>query len=359
MMRHGTDALADDLRKQRDFVAAKTPIYAVLLDLLVDALDGDLSAHLEAAWRDRSFGVFYERPLLLLAALRYDALREGPQHPLHAAIANDPPDPTRLDAGAVRAAIDPSRARFHHALRTRSVQTNETSRAVTWLYPSHLLYVAGAREEHALLDLGASGGLNLVADALPPLWVDAHGAALEVGPRPPIGRRLGLDLAPVDVRRDDEADWLRACIWPDQHERLARFELGRRAFLDAARGPDAPRVEQASVLDAPARLREVPDAIRAVAYQTIVRDYLPPDVRAAHEAGMKATLDARAPRRALWLELEIDGNDPSPERSAALVAHFTDARGVLRELTLARTHPHPQRLALDAGAIAAFTAAFA
>jgi hypothetical protein len=41
---------------------------------------------------------------------------------------------------------------------------------------------------------------------------------------PEVVARVGVDLDPVDVTNADDARWLRACLWPDQPERVARLE---------------------------------------------------------------------------------------------------------------------------------------
>jgi hypothetical protein len=41
---------------------------------------------------------------------------------------------------------------------------------------------------------------------------------------PEVVARVGVDLDPVDVTDADEARWLRACLSPDQPERVARLE---------------------------------------------------------------------------------------------------------------------------------------
>jgi hypothetical protein len=41
---------------------------------------------------------------------------------------------------------------------------------------------------------------------------------------PEVVARVGVDLDPVDVTDADDARWLRACLWPDQPERVARLE---------------------------------------------------------------------------------------------------------------------------------------
>ena len=41
---------------------------------------------------------------------------------------------------------------------------------------------------------------------------------------PEVVARVGVGLDPVDVTDPDDARWLRACVWPDQPERVARLE---------------------------------------------------------------------------------------------------------------------------------------
>ena len=40
---------------------------------------------------------------------------------------------------------------------------------------------------------------------------------------PRVAWRSGLDLNPLDVRNEDDVEWLETLIWPDQPDRLARF----------------------------------------------------------------------------------------------------------------------------------------
>jgi hypothetical protein len=41
---------------------------------------------------------------------------------------------------------------------------------------------------------------------------------------PEVVARIGIDLEPIDTKDADEARWLRACLPPDQPERMARLE---------------------------------------------------------------------------------------------------------------------------------------
>lgn len=360
-MPRGIDGLGADLFAQEvGYLREREPVYAQLLPLFHDLLAGDFGARLAAAWLNREVHAAYERPLMLLAALRYDALSDPGAHPLHAALAEDPPHVDAVSAAAVAAAVAPERARFWQALRERTVQTNETSRAVTWLWPAALLAAAGERRAIALIDIGASAGLNLTADALPPLWRDAAGGAIAVSPRPELALRIGFDVAPLDVREPDAARWLRACVWPSDTQRLARLERAIACFSEAATRADAPRLVACSLPEVPVQLDALPRETLILCMQSIVRDYLPAAERDRYEAEMRAWLLRRPARAALWAELEMDSERAtSQENSATLRVRYLADGGAFRELILARTHPHPKQLFVDAAAVGVLQRAFA
>ena len=330
------DGLFEDMARQRAFVATRCPPYERLLGLLPDALPLE---RLARAWQGRRFGGHYERPLLLLACLRDDALEEGPTHPLHALV-GPAADPEAASLPRVREALDADRPVWQKLAR-RHVQTNETGRAVAWLWPAHLL---GHRltEPLSLVDVGASAGLNLVADQLPRIWSREGGGALAVDPLPPLGQRTGFDLRPLDVADDLDARWLRACVWPGQTERLDRLERAIAAWRASDPRPEL-RASAASAV--PARLPR--DGRPVLAYQTIVRDYLPPYERTRYEAGMRTWIAESPPGAAVWVELEHDAEEPKfPSR---IVAHTSCG-----SFPLALCEPHPRALRVDEAAVRAF-----
>jgi len=351
--RTGIDGLAEELARQARHVAGRSPPYERALALLPAVLAGPAGRLVAAAWEHRRFHGWYDRPLLLLAALRADARAEGPSHPLHAAFAAEPPDPHAVTGAALAAALDGARERVFRLLAHRSVQTNETSRAVAWLWPAALAGATGGARPIALADVGASAGLNLVADALPAPWTFEDGAPVEVARGIHAVARLGLDEAPLDAANDADAEWLRACVWPGETERAARLEAALAAFRAARPRPDAPVLVPIAARSVPARLDVLSAADRGVlvlAYQSVLRDYLAPDEREEYETGMRAWLATHPAGRALWVELEGDpGGDPDPARAAALVAHVR-ADGGLRSIELARCGFHPGRLARVKGA---------
>jgi len=124
-------------------------------------------------------------------------------------------------------------------LATRRVQTNEVRRCAC-LLPA---FTVAARRlggrPLALIEIGASAGLNLLWD----LYHYDYGTGEQCGdpgaqvrlacelrgermpplpaPMPAIVTRVGLDLNPIDARDRDAALWLRALIWPEQRDRAA------------------------------------------------------------------------------------------------------------------------------------------
>ena len=68
------NTLRAELLQQAEFIGARVPVYVQLLHALADAVLEDAVADLLAhAWSGRAFHTWYDRPLLMLAALRFDA----------------------------------------------------------------------------------------------------------------------------------------------------------------------------------------------------------------------------------------------------------------------------------------------
>jgi hypothetical protein len=123
----------------------------------------------------------------------------------------------------------------------RRTRANETGRCAV-LYPAiaEAARRVGARAV-GLIDVGCSAGLNLIVDRVGITYSNGQSlgdasspvqmSASIVGDRPVAARtmpevvvRVGVDLDPVDVTNADDARWLRACLWPDQPDQMARLE---------------------------------------------------------------------------------------------------------------------------------------
>jgi hypothetical protein len=146
-------------------------------------------------------------------------------------------------------------------VRTQGVQTNEVRRA--WLLTP--LFLRATQRTGAsvvdLIELGSSAGLLLGWDRYHYAY-----AAGEWGPRdapltlsgeelrpvpadllelaPLVRRKVGVDLAPLDVRSDESLRLLKAFVWAGQDERLERLDDAFAAVRD-----DPPELVQGNYVE--------------------------------------------------------------------------------------------------------------
>ena len=201
----------------------------------------------------------------------------------------------------------------------RPPQTNEVGRGAALM--AGLLVVAKRFGlPIALLELGASAGLNLQLDryAFDLGGVPAGDPASPLhlrpqwkGPPPPradvrIATRRGVDLRPVDPVRD--AERLLAFVWADQPARLQQLE---RALALAADDPlPVDPGDAADWLEASLPIAPQPGQARVVMH-SIAWQYFPPCTQAAIAARIEAageTATAQGPLA--WLRFEKDPGQP-------------------------------------------------
>ncbi|MBZ0302989.1 MAG: DUF2332 domain-containing protein [Anaerolineae bacterium] len=200
-------------------------------------------------------------PNMLFGAVHY-LLLKGAAHPLAAYYPSVSGADTRTDdpLPALRDFCRQYRAEIIHLLQTRRVQTNEVNRCAVLLPAFGLVARQEPGRKLALIEIGASAGLNLLWD----YYRYDYGAGRKVGPAdaalaltneprgaqfPPIPAalpivcdRLGLDLNPVDLRDEDAVLWLRALIWPEHAQRADRLQQAlaiAQAYLPEVRSGDA------------------------------------------------------------------------------------------------------------------------
>jgi hypothetical protein len=166
--------------------------------------------------------------------------------------------------------------------REQEVQTNEVQRA--WALLPAFLSLADGRP-FDLLELGPSGGLNLMFDRYRYRYsTGAWGeGSLELSgddrvPPPAellqrrvtVARRRGIDLNPIDVTTEHGARLLQAFVWADQTARLERL---RRA-IEVVRS-DPPELMRGDYVEALPRLLadRVPGSLLVV-FQTASTMYL-------------------------------------------------------------------------------------
>ena len=197
-------------------------------------------------------------------------------------------------------------------------QTNEVSRSAA-LMAGLLVVAAETRFPVALYELGASAGLNLLLDRydihLGGVRAGTPGSGVMVrpdwtGPPPPdtpvrVTHRRGVDLRPGDVRDAVHRERLRAYVWPDQQDRVARLEA---ALAIAQAGP--PVVDAGDAADwteAQVALAPQPGVTRVLMH-SVAWTYFPAPTQAriaTHMAAAGARATADAPLA--WL-----GFEPSP-----------------------------------------------
>jgi hypothetical protein len=174
-------------------------------------------------------------PLRLLAGLHHLALLGvRPWQALW------PPNETTPDDATLESAVAHAwHFRHEHMQRAMAVppQTNEVQRSAV-LLPGLLHVAAQTGLPLALVEIGASAGLNLWADqyryeAGSWAWGAADSALVLTpewaGAAPPqadlrIDYRAACDAQPVDLSAEGEALRLASFIWADQPERLARLQ---------------------------------------------------------------------------------------------------------------------------------------
>ena len=228
-----------------------------------------------------------------------------------------PPAPApdlQVLADACRVTLE-SHDEFAAQFIRKAPQTNEVGRSGA-LYPGLVTIARETGLPLALHELGASAGLNLMADrfayvlggvgrgqahspvVIRPGW---EGAPPD-GPEPVIIGRRGCDLAPVDIRQDANRLRLRSYVWADQPERLARLDA---AIALALRDP--PVVDTADAADWVEALASAPapEGVVRVLMHSIAFQYLPPAGRQRVQAAMEeAGRRAEAESPLAWLSFE-------------------------------------------------------
>jgi hypothetical protein len=361
--RRGADGVKEDLSRQLSLMANRAASYRRLVQHLLHLLDDGvygpaLVASMQRAWRSREFRAYYERPLLLFAAVRHDALLDGPTHPLHAGLRDEEPDVDAVTEAAVRSALDPSRTGLWTIMALRRVQTNDTSRALVWLWPAAIAGCSDGKRPILVVDVGCSAGLNLIGDALPPIWTTTAGSPLGMVRRPKVVGRFGLDERPLDVARADDARWLHACIWPGETHRLQRLDAAIAKFVEARDRSERIEVTRRDAIAAPAFVRTAaaaaPPNTLTIVYQTMMSGYLDGPSREAFEDGLHQLVVSSPEGSLLWADLEVTGPATSP-RPAELWVHARSGQARASFL-LGTTGYHPTEVSVRDDAVRDLTA---
>ncbi len=301
-------------------------------------------------------------PNLLLGAV-HALLLAGAAHPLAAYYPSlggeDTGDPLPAFRNFCRAHAVPLVALLHH----RRVQTNEVRRSAL-LLPA--LALAAATMDHrplALVEIGASAGLNLLPDrygydygghragdpASPVLLRCAPRGPLPLpvpGGVPPvrISFRAGIDLAPVDPEDREATAWLRALVWPEHGERAALLE----AALTVARQERPPVLAGDALVRLPEVLANAPPECGVCIIHTHTVNQFSREARER----LAELLDGAAAGRPL-VRIGIEASSLWPARDSrppgAYLARTRWLSGVPHTDILARCDPHGAWLEWEQG----------
>ncbi len=230
----------------------------------------------------------------------------------------------------------------------RPVQTNEVGRSAALLGGLALLSADGLPVR--LLEVGASAGLNLLADRYalrvqgrlrgpadsPVVLQEPWEGRLppDVGLR--VVERAGCDPDPLDPRSTEGRLTLTSYVWADQADRFARL----RGALAVAEQVGAPVERAPASAWLAERLARPTPGVRTVVWQSVVQQYLSPRERDA-VADVLAQAGARATSSAPLVHLALE-----PARvDDALDAFRLTARswpgGDVVELASAQSHGPP------------------
>ena len=249
------------------------------------------------AWVDELPGV-KKQPNLVFAAARFHGVpAPGPYAGLRDALLGDD--------GTIRATI-----------MARSTQTNEVGRLATLLPAFALAVPAGPL---ALIEVGASAGLNLYPDRWGYAWTTPAGLTT-LGPeprlgcrvlgrpplpmaRPEVGWRGGIDLNPLSVTDPEDMAWLELLVWPEQDDRRARL----RHAIAVAR-TDPPRLVRGNLLDElPALVAEAAVHGEVLVFHSAVAAYLTVEDRTRMRELLQGLV---ADRACHWVSNEATGVFP-------------------------------------------------
>jgi hypothetical protein len=349
MMPPISDALLEALAQRFvRFADQECGAYAPLYERLARGIAGDLDL-LTIAAHTRSG---QQAPLLLLAAVHY-LLLGGVGHALGAFypsvtphVAVPPGDPMP----AFRAFCRDYRDALLDLVSTGLVQTNEPRRC-TVLLPAFatVARLAGGRSL-ALIEVGASAGLNLLFDRYgydygvgrlvgEPSAPVRFTCALRGSGLPPlhtglpqVTTRVGIDLHPIQANDPQATRWLRALVWPEHPERATRLQ---QVLAVAQREPptllagDALTVLPQTVATAPA------DAALCV-FHIATLAHFPPEARERFRA---LIADLARQRDLFWLSSEGIGlGERRRFEYVTILTAFQHGRQVERRL--AYNHQH-------------------
>lgn len=343
----GPAAIAESFRRfaRREATPGDSPVYNAICHIVADS-----PVLLELA---AVAGPGQPAPNLLLAAIHF-FVRRNPGNPLASYFPSvgGSRTPDAALGGEVERFCAEHRAGIASLMRTRFVQTNEVRRTAC-LLPAFAAVHAESGAPLALLEVGCSAGLNLLFDRYSYDYGDGttHGrpdAAVHVTAEartpvpapsvalPPVSRRMGVDLNPLDVANADDLEWLQALTWPEHADR--RDLLGAAAAV--ARDELPPLIRGDAVDELERMAAAVPGDEALVVFAAFVLHQLPPERRSE----FRRALERLGRTRPTWFVVmgfaDFVASDSFAEdgSTGVWIARFEGDSASARRVV--RCHPH-------------------
>ena len=232
------------------------------------------------------------KPNLLFAAVHYLTKKYDAPLCTYYASLTDHPLPAEEAFLPFREFALQHQEELRELFHTKLVQTNEVRRAA-YLYPLIADIHHSCQKPLALVEIGTSAGLLL--------GMDHYNYAYRNGPsiysttdtlticsenrgeplpsstlkKPVIHTRIGLDLNIIDLKTEDDLEWMLALIWPEHEER-------RRQFLKAKEVNDPIKkefYEGDAVALLPHIISDIPEECQLVVFHTHVANQFPTELK--------------------------------------------------------------------------------
>nr|WP_256366198.1 DUF2332 domain-containing protein [Lewinella sp. W8] len=287
-------------------------------------------------------------PNLFLAAV-HDLILQHPEEEIAAFYPSVSGSPGReIPFPIFREFVHQNSEKIRDTLATRMVQTNAVNRSA-YLMP--IISSLFDDEELAVVDIGTSSGLVLNYDQYQyrydedtifgdsPVKIQS---SIKSGQLPPFrrikqpSRKIGIDQNVLDLRRPDNARWLKALIWPDLTDRFDRLSRAIEAML---RTDNVSLREGSSPEDFAAILETIPKSEALFLYHTHVLYQFTPSERSAFR-DMVNTLGNHRDLHYLAVEANSIFDNPRYREPAILMELNTYRNGALDKRVLGRVDGH-------------------
>ncbi|HZU02574.1 MAG TPA: DUF2332 domain-containing protein [Ktedonobacteraceae bacterium] len=221
---------------------------------------------------------------------------------------------------------------LHTLLSHARLQTSEPGRCTALLPAFELVFRAGGRKPLALIEIGSSAGLllnwmhyryqygeSIVAGSLSSpvrlqCTLDSDQNQLPPLPEtiPPIALCQGIERFPVDITKEQDRRWLRACVWTDAIQRYQRLD---DAIELARQFPPTVHAGEASEL-LPTLLETITPDTTLCVFHSFALNQGPAEVKkqivstltwfSKRQTVYEVSLEVEPPHRPLpWLELSM------------------------------------------------------